>query len=93
MASKLVTSFFQHALKAGTFILQTPLQRTGTYVQRIGDVFNGRTLARELLLYGYADAFEEILVTILLLQFFFELWRKHSQKFGIAGNERALGVG
>ena len=62
-------------------------------MQRVGDVIDGGAPAGEFLLYGHADALDKILVAVLLLQLFLKLRRKHRQKFGIAGNERALGVG
>ena len=49
-------------------------------------------MAGELLLYRYTDALNEILVNVLPLQLFLKLRRKHRQKFGIAGDERAFGV-
>ena len=57
-------------------------------MQHIGDVVDGLTLARELLLYRNSDSFEEILIMVLLLQLFLKLRRKHFQEFGIAGDER-----
>jgi hypothetical protein len=60
VASKLVTSFFLIALEAGSFVLQTPLQSTQAYVQRIRDGLDGRTLNGELFLYRHTDSLDEI---------------------------------
>ena len=61
-------------------------------MERVGDVLDGGTPASELLLYRYAHTLDKVLVAVLLLQFLLKLRRKHSQKLGIAGDERALSV-
>ena len=88
-----MSGIFQHTLKAGPQVLQSPLQGTGTDMQRISDILDSGAPPSELLLYRNPDAFEEVLVSVLLLQFFLKLRRKHSQKLSIAGNERPLRVG
>src|SRR5437588_9561561 len=62
-------------------------------MQRTSDVVDRRTLAGELLLYCHPHSLEEILVPILLFQLFLKLRSEHSQEFGIARDERCLGVG
>ena len=55
--------------------MQTPLQRTGADMQRIGNRLDGGTPAGEFLLYGYANTLNEIFVSALLFQLFLKLRR------------------
>src|SRR5271165_384292 len=62
-------------------------------MQGIGDVVDGGTLPGEFLLYRQANALDEVPVRALLLQLLLKLRRKHPQKFGVAGDKGAMGVG
>src|SRR6202007_819416 len=73
VASKLVTGFVENALEARPLFLQAPRASAGTDGERIGDILDGRTLARELLLDRCPDSLQEILVTDLPLQLLLKL--------------------
>ena len=92
MASHLMTRLVEHALKAGSRVLQAPLKSTGADMQPARDFLNGRAMPREAFLYCSTNELGKTILFVALLQFFIELRRKHGQKFGIAGDKRALSV-
>ena len=93
MAGKLMTSFFQNPLEAGAFVLQTPLKGAGADMQRIGDVLDRGRRPVSFCCIAPRTRSTKFSSPFSCFSSSSNCGASMRQKLGIAGNERALGIG